>query len=379
MTEALQYEEASESRLERDDQRQAFAALVAALPVTVVEPRAGWKTLNLREIWQFREVLYFLTWRDVKIRYKQSLLGIAWAIIQPLMLMVVFTIVFRKKADVASDGLPYPLFSFSGLVLWSFFATAISQAGNSVVASQALITKVYFPRLSIPFASVGAALFDFVVAFAVLVMMIAGYFFFFPNLVGDVAITPSLLLIIPIVLLTTLASAAVGTVLAALNVAYRDFKYTIPFLIQLWMFATPALYMGSDPSQVRGHPRHGAPQQLSGMLEAPINNGSLGVTHTMSPSAQGTETANPTASPMAKKSKVDSHAPKKENVVPDSIQSLIEQYNPMIGLVASFRAALLGQEIPWKNLAIATIMVMLAFFAACFYFHRVEDTFADII
>jgi lipopolysaccharide transport system permease protein len=201
---------------------------------TVIEPPRGWQLINVRELWQFRELMYFLTWRDVKVRYKQTLLGAAWAVLQPLMMMVVFTIFFGRMAGVPSGDLPYPLFAYSGLLPWTFFATAITAAGNSVVSSERLITKIYFPRLAVPFAAVGAAMVDFVIAFGLLIVMMA-YYRMAPG-VG--------LLLTPLIFaLITLAALGIGTLLAALNVAYRDIRHVIPFLVQLGMFATPTVYM----------------------------------------------------------------------------------------------------------------------------------------
>jgi lipopolysaccharide transport system permease protein len=206
----------------------------APLPVTVVRPAGGWQLINVRELWQYRELIYFLTWRDVKIRYKQTLLGAAWAVLQPAMMMVVFTIFFGQMAGVPSGDLPYPLFVYAGLLPWLFFSTAITNAGNSVVGSERLITKIYFPRLAVPYASVGAAVVDFVIAFGLLLLLMLFY-----------GVAPGLgLLLVPVIFaVILLAAVGIGTLLAALNVAYRDFRYVIPFVVQLWMFATPSVYM----------------------------------------------------------------------------------------------------------------------------------------
>jgi lipopolysaccharide transport system permease protein len=190
--------------------------------------------LNVRELWRYRELLLFLIWRDVKVRYKQTVLGAAWAVLQPLMMMVVFTIFFSRVAGLPSGDFPYPLFAFAGLLPWTFFATSIATAGTSVVVSERLITKVYFPRLAIPFAAVGAAVVDFAIAFAMLLVLMLCY----GALPG-----PGLLLAPLIFAVIVVAALGVGTLLAALNVAYRDFRYVIPFLVQVWMFATPTVYM----------------------------------------------------------------------------------------------------------------------------------------
>lgn len=215
--------------------------------ITTIAPPGGWQLINARELWRYRELLYFLTWRDVKVRYKQTLLGAAWAILQPVMMMVVFTIFFGRLAKLPAGDLPYPIFVFAGLLPWTFFATAIASAGNSVVGSERLITKIYFPRLAVPFAAVGAAVVDFIIALAVLIAMMIFY-----RINGaPIHLSPGLLLMPLILALITLAATGVGTLFAALNVAYRDFRYVIPFLIQIWMFATPTIYMQPAAADAR--------------------------------------------------------------------------------------------------------------------------------
>src|SRR5262245_4228500 len=203
-------------------------------PTTSIRPPKGWQLVNVRELWQFRELIYFFIWRDVKVRYKQTMLGAAWAVLQPLMMMIVFTIFFSRLAGVSSGNLPYPLFAFAGLLPWTFFASAIANSGNSVVVQERLVSKIYFPRLAIPIAAVGAAAVDFLVALGMLLVLMAFY---------GVAPGPGLLLVPLVFTVIFLAALGVGTLLAALNVAYRDFRYVIPFLVQLWMFATPTVYM----------------------------------------------------------------------------------------------------------------------------------------
>jgi lipopolysaccharide transport system permease protein len=207
--------------------------------LTVRHPGGGWRFVNIAELWQYRELLYFLTWRDVKVRYTQTVLGIGWAILQPVMMMIVFTVFFGRMAKVPMGNIPYPIFAFSGLLPWTFFATAIANAGNSVVAAERLITKIYFPRLAVPLAAIGAAIVDFCIAFAVLMLMAEWYV-----LKGaPIHLRASFLLVPAIFSLIGFAAIGVGTLLAALNVNYRDFRYVIPFLVQLWMFATPTVYM----------------------------------------------------------------------------------------------------------------------------------------
>jgi len=214
---------------------RAEPAVSDAVPAeTVIEPPCGWQFLNVRELWRFRELIFFLAWRDVKVRYKQTLLGAAWAVLQPALMMVVFTIFFSRMAGLSSGDVPYPLFAFAGLLPWTFFATALTNGGNSVIGSERLITKIYFPRLAIPFASVGAATVDFAIAFAILLLLMPFW---------DVWPTAKLLLAPVIFFLILLVALGMGTLLAALNVNYRDFRYVIPFLVQLGMFATPTVYM----------------------------------------------------------------------------------------------------------------------------------------
>jgi lipopolysaccharide transport system permease protein len=207
---------------------------VAEPPLQLIERKPGWRLVDLGELWRYRELLYFLTWRDVKVRYKQTVLGAVWAILQPAMMMVVFTVFFSRLGGLSSGDVPYPLFVFAGLLPWTFLATAISNAGQSVVGSQNLVTKVYFPRLIIPMGAAGVCLVDFVIAFVVLLIMMLGY---------GVAPGWNLLLVLPVTLLLVIATVGVGTLLAALTVAYRDFRYVVPFMVQLWMFATPSIYM----------------------------------------------------------------------------------------------------------------------------------------
>lgn len=213
-----------------------LTARVCDPPHIVIQPSKGWVSLRLKEVWEYRELLYFLTWRDIKVRYKQTVLGAAWAIIQPFFTMIVFSIVFGWLAKIPSDGLPYPVFAYCALLPWQLFSHALTESGNSLVGSQNLITKVYFPRLVIPMAAVVGGLVDFAVAFLVLVGMMAYY-----------GIVPTAALItLPLFVLLALATAlGAGLWLSALNVQYRDIRYTIPFLTQFWLFATPVAYPAS--------------------------------------------------------------------------------------------------------------------------------------
>jgi lipopolysaccharide transport system permease protein len=295
----------SEETAEGTPEEMAVSAPVEAEPAfaTEIRPAQGWQLLNAAELWQFRELIYLLIWRDVKVRYKQTVLGAAWAVLQPAMMMVVFTIFFSHLAGVTSGDVAYPVFVFAGLLPWTFFATAISSASNSIIGSEKLITKIYFPRLAIPFAGVGAAVVDFIIAFGLLLVLML--------VLGPL---PGLgILLVPVIFaVILLAAVGVGTLLAALNVAYRDFRYVIPFMIQVWMFATPTIYM----------------QPATG---------------------------------------------------PSGLVQVLLSLNPMTGLVSTFRAACLGGAIPWGQFGVASACVAGMFLIGCFYFRRVEDSFADII
>lgn len=277
-------------------------------PLTVLRPPRGWQLINFRELWQFRDLLYFLTWRDVKVRYKQTILGALWALLQPALMMVVFTLFFAKLANVATGSIPYPLFVYAGLLPWTFFATAVANGAGSVVGQERLITKIYFPRLAVPFAAAGAAVIDFLVACSLMLILMLAY-----------GVVPGwgLFMLPVLVLLLLLTALGVGTLLAALNVAYRDVRYVIPFLIQLWMFATPSIYL-----------------DLFANVDA---------------------------------------------LAQDGLLRTLLALNPLTGLIAAFRAALVDMPIPWHLLGYSAAAAALLFLAGCLYFRKVEDRFADVI
>lgn len=204
--------------------------------VTLIRPRRGWRSLDFKELWAYRELLWVLTLRDIKVRYKQTVLGVAWAVIQPVMTMIVFSIFFGRLARMPSDGFPYPVFVYAALLPWTFFANALVGSANSLVGSANLISKVYFPRLIIPLSSVGAGLVDFAISAVILLVMM---------LVYGVGWSVNLLLAPALVLAVIFTALGVGTLLSALTVAYHDFRYVVPFLIQLWMFVTPVVYPAS--------------------------------------------------------------------------------------------------------------------------------------
>lgn len=201
-----------------------------------IEPSKGWIPLRLSELWEYRELMVFIAWRDIQVRYKQTLLGVAWAIIQPVLTMVVFSIFFGKLAKMPSDGLPYPIFAFAALVPWTFFVNGLTHSASSLVGAQNLIKKVYFPRMIMPIASVIGGLVDLLIALTILVLMMVGY--------GMVP-TANVVWLPAFLLLTIVTSLGTGFWLSALNVEYRDVRYIVPFLTQFWMYATPIAYPSS--------------------------------------------------------------------------------------------------------------------------------------
>jgi len=286
-------------------------------------------SLKLRELWEYRELLYFLTWRDIKVRYKQTVLGAAWAIIQPFMTMIVFSLFFGGLAGIPSDGIPYPVFSFAALVPWTFFATGLAMSSNSLVGSANLIKKVYFPRLVIPIATVLSGAVDFLLAFLVLLLMMAFFlvtapvmpapvmFDYLPyqSLLGGgdgIQLTLNVMFLPYFVLLAFVTALGVGLWLSAMNVQFRDVRYTIPFITQFWLFATPIAYPSS--------------------------------------------------------------------LIENEVLRAIYGINPMTGVVEGFRWALLGVETaPGPILIVSSTAAALLFVSGLFYFRRMEKTFADVV
>jgi len=210
---------------------------------TVIRPRPGWQAVDFGELWRHRELLYFLVWRDVKVRYKQTVMGAAWAILQPLMTMVVFSVIFGRFAGMPSEGYPYPIFLYAGLLPWTLFSTSVAKAGVSLVNQTPLLTKIYFPRLFVPTSGVGACLLDFALGASVYVGLMIWY--------GHVPGSSALLLPL-LVLLTVITALGVGYLLASLTVTYRDFRFVIPFMMQIWMFLSPVIYPVTLPGET-GH------------------------------------------------------------------------------------------------------------------------------
>lgn len=278
------------------------------VPTTVYEPVSGWRLLNARELWKFRELFLFFAWRDVKVRYKQTALGALWAVLQPFMLMVVFTIFFNRLGGIQSGDVPYPVFVYSGLVLWQLFASSLTSASNSVVGNGSIITKVYFPRLIVPVSAMGTAVVDFVAACGMLVILMWWY-----------GVSPTWgMLFLPVpVLFCVVTAVGFGCLVSALNVSYRDFRYTVPFVIQLWLFATPTVYMNLADSSVA---------DASGLLN-----------------------------------------------------SLLIYGNPMTAIVGSFRAAVLGQPVPSVMVMSSGVMAVVVLLLGLAVFRRFESRFADIV
>lgn len=201
--------------------------------IIVLKPASGWSTLNLRDLWRYRELIYFMTWRDLKVRYKQTLLGAGWAVLKPFMMMVVFSIFFGNLAKMPSYGLPYPIFAYAALLPWELFANALNVASRSLVVNSHMITKVYFPRMILPLSSILAGVVDFAIAFVILLGMMVYY---------RIAPTPAVWTLPLFLLLALITSLGVGLWLSALNVLYRDIGYITPFLVQFWLFITPIVY-----------------------------------------------------------------------------------------------------------------------------------------
>ncbi|MFC2071626.1 ABC transporter permease [Chloroflexota bacterium] len=220
--------------MEMDRAKQETVRLSA--PTVIIRPPQGWVPINLKDLWVYRELLYFLTWREIKVRYKQTLLGFAWAILQPFFMMIVFTLFFGNLAKIPSEGIPYPLFNYTALLPWTLFAEGITRSSNSLVQDRNLVQKVYFPRLVIPLAAILSPVVDFAIAFTILIGMM--FYFGYPPTI-NVLWLPAF---IPLALMTSLG---VGLWLSAINVKYRDVRYVIPFLTQLWLFASPVVYSSS--------------------------------------------------------------------------------------------------------------------------------------
>lgn len=202
--------------------------------ITIIKPQSGWIKINFKELWRYRELFYIFVWRDIKVRYKQTAIGIIWAVLQPFMMMVIFSIFFGRLAKIPSGDIPYPVFVFAGLLFWNYFSTSVSSASNILIEQENMIKKIYFPRLILPISSALTPIVDFCIAFAVLLGIMA-YYQYFPSIIGIFAV--------PILLLTAFLSASgMGFFLSAINVKYRDVRYALPFFVQILMFLTPVIY-----------------------------------------------------------------------------------------------------------------------------------------
>lgn len=231
--------------------------LQSELPITIIRPPKGWLPVNLRELWVYRELLYFLAWRDIKVRYRQTVLGFGWAIIQPLAMMIVFSLFFGQLAGVPSEGIPYPLFSYAAVLPWTLFAEGLTRSSNSLVQEANLLQKVYFPRLIMPLSGIVSPLVDFAIAFVVLFALML-YYAYYPGIT---------MLWLPLFLLLELSLAlGVGLWLSAINVEYRDVRYIIPFLVQLWLFASPVVYSTSFVPE-RFQTAYGIINPMAGIIE----------------------------------------------------------------------------------------------------------------
>jgi len=315
-----------------NEQGEALSGGPANL-VTVYEPRHGWEFVNIREIWRYRELLFFFVWKEIKVRYKQTFLGVIWAILQPFMMMLVFSIFLGRFIHTNSNDIPYPVFVYAGLLPWHFFSTAITNASNSIVGAQNVITKIYFPRLLIPFSAVGAAAVDFFIAMTMLGALMLWY---------QVPLSSQVILLpIPIVL-SAIAATGVGTLLAALTVSYRDFRFLIPFLVQIWLFATPVVYMSENV-----------------FLEK--------------------DSANSTSRHATTLKDESAANPQEKLTRSNEVMRLLVEANPMTGVVGFFRAAILSGSLPWKQLRNSALSITLVTIAGLLYFRKMEAHFSDVI
>jgi lipopolysaccharide transport system permease protein len=311
----------------------------AQWPETILTPHSSVWGWNLTELWRYRELGVLLAWRDIVVHYKPTLLGIAWAVLRPSLLTAIFALFLGRMVGSGVAGVPYTLFVFTALLPWTLFSTAVSAAANSVIGSERLITKVYFPRLLIPLAAIGPALVDFCFGSLLFFGLLAWY--------GVAPAWNSLLAILPIGV-ALLCAAALGAMLAAMNVVYRDIRHALPFLIQAWMFATPAIYMPVDAPL--------SPKEVVVIVETQ-------------------NTAAELAAGEATSGNIASVQPTRTAPVPKAWLVC----NPLNACVSFFRAALLGGVLPWSDLAIATLWGLVASIVGGLVFHRLESTFADVV
>jgi lipopolysaccharide transport system permease protein len=316
---------------------------------TVIRPTGGWRSLELGELLGAWELLAILTWRDVKVRYKQTVLGAAWALLQPVAMTVVFSFALQRWARLPPGDLPFALYLYTGMWVWVFFSTALTTSANSVISAERVITKVYFPRLTIPIAAVLASVIDFVIA-------TAGFFVL--AVIYDIPPSWTWLMTPVIIGLVALLAVGMGAGLSALMVVFRDVRYVLPFLVQLLLFATPSIYLATS---------------AGGVEDAPVDPVSVtAVSQDVGDGVAGTE-AKPAEPAATEQPAQDAgRAPRRPGT---GLLAL----HPLDGLVASFRAAALGGAIPWGRLGMAALMTLIVFAGGCLIFRRLEDTFADVI
>lgn len=277
--------------------------------VSELVPPSGWQMIDLREVWKYRGLLYFFAWRDFKVRYKQTVLGVAWAVLQPTLLTIIFSWVLSGSSNFAGANIPYPLFVLSGLILWNLFATSLASAASSLFTSEHLIAKVYFPRILLPLAAVGPCLVDFAIAGGLTAILLLWY--------GVAPASTLPLAMLPIMVVIALI-VGLGSLLSALNITYRDLRHTTAFMLQAWLFGTPAIFMASlSPASVEVT----APSAMTWFVLA----------------------------------------------------------NPLNGCILFFRAAVFGLPLPWLLLGLSALTAIVACVIGCLYFHHVEDSLADII
>jgi lipopolysaccharide transport system permease protein len=311
--------------------------------LTVIRPMGGWKFVDFRELWNYRGLIFNFIWRDIKVRYKHTILGIGWAVVQPLMMMIVFTTYFSAIRVGGAVTMPYSLFVYSGILPWFFFSSATVAAGNSIVHSEHLITKIYFPRMVATVASAGVYVVDFIIAFCVLLGLI---FVYVARGAENVAIQTSILLVPLVLAMFAFAALSIGILLAALNVTYRDFRLVIPFALQMWFFTTPVIFLEPPPPATST----AVPKQIAASL-----------------------------SPGTEPGKIWTEEVNQDLTRTRNRHEFLMYTNPLCSLIVTFRATVLGGAVPWQPLGVSMGLLAVVFVIGSVYFHRVEDRFADII
>ncbi|QDT37010.1 ABC transporter permease [Stratiformator vulcanicus] len=323
------------------EQRDPVTSLVTV--ETVIEPRRPWQFIDLAELWRYRDLFVLLAWRDVSVRYKQTFLGIAWAVLRPALLMVIFTIFVGPAIGAGGADARYPLYVYCGMLLWTMFSTALSASAESVVGAERLITKVYFPRLLIPFAAAAPAVVDFAFGGILLIGLLFAY--------GVVPSTAILLSPLPI-LAAALLAMSIGCLLAALNVVYRDVRYAVPFVIQAGLFATPAIYLPSNPTE-------------PATVETAANSRE--------------EAAQIDSADKVKAEPNDAPSLNVEKQGASALRTWVTLLNPMNAIIEFFRATLTGVPLPWQDFGVSCGFVAIIVPLSAAIFRRFESSFADLI